>query len=209
MKISLIRDIDKAVRSDGVNIVPYGVINEINFKKQLDGSAKQLVDMGKFSLKTGGVTLLASVSDNYGVKKRSVFVFGGGKLIGICDMNAYDDKYSSAVGYKIFSVGSSKIGVLVDRDIYDPDAVKALAMCDASAIVNLYEGFSARKAEVLSEAYSYVYGVHFVHVSENSAYAYDCGGDKVFNENAENASFELSECKKCYEIKIKRKGVRK
>lgn len=187
-----------------INVIPFGTLGEIDFKKQLKGGAEELVKLGRFSLAAGDVTLLGCVSDNYGIKKRSVFAFERGKLTAICDMNCAEEGFSASTGYKIFNVGNQKIGVLVDKDVYSPMAVSSLAAVGCSAIINLYEGFSARKAEIAAEFYAFCYGVNFVLVSENAFLAFDSYGDKIITENGKAV---LPDLKICREVRLKKRGA--
>lgn len=189
-----------------INVLPFGCVGEINFKKQLDGSADELVKLGRLSLNLKGALLLGCVSDNYGVKRRSAFLFEKGRLRSICDMNAYEEGYACSFGYKIFSVGSKKAGVLVDKDLYSPAAVEALVSCGCDAIINLYEGFSGRKAELAAEFYSYVYGVNFVFVSENVFFAFDSDGNPLALTT--DKIVDLPDLKKCKEVRVKKRGLR-
>lgn len=188
-----------------VNLLPFGLTGEINFKKQLDGSAKELVDLGRLSSACGGLTVLGAVSDNYGVKRRSAFVFEKGRLCSICDMNVCEEGFSPSLGYKIFNAGGRKIGILADRDVYSPQAVQALALCGCDAIINLYAGFSGRKAEIAAEFFAYLYGVNFVFLSENSFMAFNPDGEPI-SLNADG-EIELPEVKKAHETRVKRRGL--
>ena len=87
---------------NAVNLLPFGQIGCVNFKNQLNGKGKELITLGKLSEKLGGITLVSAESDNCGIKRKSIFVFESGKLKAICDMNAQEEKYSPAHGYKIF-----------------------------------------------------------------------------------------------------------
>lgn len=203
MQVRVLKDF-KCTEKCEINVIPFGVIGEIDFKKQLSGGAEELVKLGRFSALAGDITLLGCVSDNYGIKKRSVFVFERGKLTSICDMNSAEEGFSPSAGYKIFSSGNRKIGVLVDKDLYSPMAVSSLAAVSCSVIIDLYEGFSARKAEIAAEFYAYAFGVNFVLVSENAFFAFDSYGDKILIENQKAV---LPDLKICREVRLKKRGA--
>lgn len=205
MRIRVLNSLNYPRSFCDVNILPFGVTGEISFKKQLDGSAKELVELGRLSSACGGLTMLGAVSDNYGVKRRSVFVFEKGKLCSICDMNACEDGFSPSVGYKIFNAAWRKIGVLTDRDVYSPQAVQALVLCGCDAIIDLYAGFSGRKAEIAAEFFAFLYGVNFVFISENSFLAF--GPDGELLDTRASGETVLPELKKAREVRVKRRGV--
>ncbi len=205
MKIKVIRDLNLADYSaECINVIPFGSFQEINFKRQMDGSSTDLVYAGRLSKKLGGLTFLGAETDNCGIKRRSVFIFEQGKLISICDQNRQTDKFSPAFGYKTFLFCGKKFGVLVDNDIYDTDAVKTLINSDCNAIINLYADFSARKAQISAEFYSFVFGVDFVLVAPNCNYAYLANGSLL--KQSDLKEFELPCEKKYREIRIKKRG---
>ncbi len=177
MQIRIVRNFKEyKEKLNCINLMPFEQTGIINFKKEIEGKGHDLVDLGRYSASLGGVTLAGGISDNCGLKRKSIFAFEKGRLNCICDMNRYEEKYSTASGYKIICYENKKIGILVDKDLYSPDAVKALILCGVGLIINLYEGISAKKAIVSSEFYSYVYGVDFIHISQNQEVAFDCYG---------------------------------
>ena len=205
MKIRIVTDFNTRLTSEeSVNLLPFGVLGEISFKRQMDGSASDLVTVGKLSKKLGGITLLGAETDNCGIKRRSVFVYENGKLVCICDQNCQIEKFSPAFGFKAFYLGGKKIGVLVDKDIYDVDAVKTLVYSDCNAIINLYADFSARKPEISAEFYSYVFGIDFLFVSPNANFAFNSNGEKLTQSN--QSQFEMTFEKKYRDTHVKKRG---
>lgn len=206
MKVRIINDLNANYRvQGGINVIPFGIIGEINLKRQMQGCATDLVTIGKLSKKLGGLTFFGAETDNCGIKRRSVFVYDEGKLVSICDQNRQTDKFSPSFGYKTFTVCGKKIGVLVDKDLFEVDAVKTLIYSDCCAIIDLYADFLTKKNEVASEFYSYVFGVDFVVAATDGTSAFFSSDKSFLQSNA--CEFELP-CEKRYsEIRIKRRGV--
>ena len=204
MQVRIIKDINESKeRQNCINLIGFEQTGIINFRKEIEGKGKDLVNLGKRSANLGGITLVGGISDNCGFRKKSIFVFENGRLNCICDMNKYEERYATSNGYKIISYQNKKIGVLVDKDLYSPDAVKALILCGVGLIINLYEGFSAKKAMVASEFYSYVYGVDFVHFSQNQLEAFDYYGMPC---QFEKDSVNLECCGFYKETKVRTRG---
>ncbi len=178
MQIRIIRKESEYVNKNCINVMPFGEIGTVDYKRQLRGEGKELVNLGRLSRKLGGVTLVGGISDNVGVMKKSVFVFKDSSLVSICDMNKQEERFSSSFGYKIIEFSGKKIGVLVDRDIFCVSAISSLVNCGVSLIINLYEGLCGKKAEIASEFYSYVFGVDFLCVSQNEAFAFNAFGER-------------------------------
>lgn len=169
---------EEYLQKDCINLVPFGLVERIDYRMQLRGNCKDLVFLGKLSKKWGGITLIGVESDNCNHVKKSVLVFEGSHLTAICDMNAYEEKFTPSFGYKTITFKGKKIGVLVDRDLFNPTAVSSFVNCGVSAIINLYEGFCANKPHVACEFYSYVYGVDVIYLAPNERFYYDAFGDR-------------------------------
>ena len=196
-------EIQQGLNKSDLTVIPFGVCEEINYRKQLSGSSKQLVTLGRVCKARGGILLVGATSDNCGIKRKSVFVFEEGKLISICDMNCYEQKLSSAYGCKIINASGVKIGVLVDKDLFLPEAIKAFTYCGCGAIINLYADLLPKKASVAAEFYSYVYGVDTAVVASDKNCAFNACGEQIrfFNEC-------VLTCKSNFkEVKIKKRGT--
>lgn len=199
MKVKIINEQNGELKKqNALNLIPFSQGGIINFKSEMQGLSKSLVNFGKISQGLGGITLVGAISNNCGINKKSVFVFNCGKLISICDMNACEEKFSGSHGLKIIPYENQKIGVLVDKDLFSLNAVSSLVTCGCSAIINLYKDFSTKKAVVASEFYSYIHSVNFVHYSQNQFCAFSCKGEKiepVFGEVVLENSPTFKECK--------------
>ena len=205
MRVKILNDIDdKIQRSDSIHLLNFGSVDRIDYKKQLSGSGKELVKLGRVSERLGGATLVGADSDNCGLLRKSVFIFNGGRLQAICDMNRAEDKYAPAFGYKTIDYLGKKIGILVDRDLYNPDAVKSLITCGVGAIIDLYEGLFTEKVKTACEFYAYVYGVDFIVCCKDKATAYNAYGEEI--SPLSNGVFGF-ECVGVYrESKCKKRG---
>lgn len=192
-------------KDDCINVVPFGFLKEINYKKQYDGSSDELVEAGRLSEKLGGTTVFGGVSDNLGIKKLSAFVFNGAKLVSICDMNDGDEKYSASFGYNILEICGKKTGIIVGNDVFCPDAVKALSLCGCVAIIDLYADFCENRARIAAEFYSFVYGVDFVAAGKKRSYYFASSGSG--GQIKHDCFIPLSCLKNYYEYRGKRRGA--
>jgi len=176
MIIRILHGLSDATTDAQLTVVPYGVVDEIDYRKELKGETKELVSLGRVNRKTGGHCLVCAPSDNHGLKRLSAFLFEGGKLISIFDLNDGNVKYSPSYGVGTFSAGGVKCGVLVGDDGYDPDLVKALSLCGTGVIINLYPDLLTEMHVISARFFSYVYGVDFIGVGKNSSVACRAGG---------------------------------
>ena len=191
MKIRIISEAKKYSKENCINVIPFGMVEAVDFRKQINGSGKELVELGRLAERLGGITLACAESYNCGIKKKSIFVFEGGRLTSICDMNEYQEKYTPSFGYKSIDFKGKKIGLLVDKDIYSTVAVNALVLNGNCAIINLYAGLLPEKAVIGGEFYAYIYGIDFLCVGKERATAFSAKGERVeLCEGGVNFTFE-------------------
>lgn len=187
-----------------INVIPFGFVKEVDYRRQLDGSSQDLVKLGKISKNLGGASLFGGISQNCGMRKMSVFVFEKSRLCAICDMNQPAEDYSTSFGYDVFNFDNKKYGVLVDEDLFLPDAVKALVMCNCSLIINLYAGILTNMAQNAAQFYAYVYGVNFIVAAQNESVAFDSLAKPI--KASADGSFYIETKNKYRDIKVKRRG---
>ena len=206
MKLRIIKQLENGYSHlEAVNVIPFGICPTVNVKSEISGSSEQLVTVGRLAKKLGGITLVCADSDNLGVLHRSVFIFDGAKLISVCNQNYVEQKFSPSFGFKTFKIGGKKIGVLVDRDIYEPDAVKTFVFSECDAIIDLYADFCALKAHVAAEFYSYVYGIDFAVISKEESFVYTSDGSFLKGDGI--SEFNLNCNREYCERKSKRRGM--
>ncbi len=192
-----------------LTVVPFGVIGEIDYKKELGGETKELVKLGHLSKKQGNACLFCAPSDNHGLKRLSAFLFEKGRLSSIFDVNDGSGKYSPSYGVGTFNVNGVKAGVLIGDDGFDCDLVKALSLCGCSAIIDIYPDFCNEKRENAACFFSYAFGIDYLSVGTDKTICCVAGGKK--NTGGKFGGTEIYElpCKRLYrEIKMKKPGSR-
>lgn len=189
---------------EAINVIPFGFVKEVDYRRQIDGSAQDLVKLGRISKSLGGASLFGGISQNCGMRKMSVFVFEKGRLCAICDINQPTEEYATSFGYDVFNFNNKKYGVLVGEDLFFPDAVKSLVMCNCSLIINLYAGILTNMAKKAAEFYAYVYGVNFIVAAQNESIAFDSLAVPI-NTTADGL-FYIDAKNKYRDVKVKRRG---
>ncbi len=202
-------DAFKVEESDNAEVIVFSFngIKELNYKKELKGETEELVKLGRLSGKTKSIVICGCVSDNYGTKKLSAIIADKGKIVGIADMTGISptDEYASGGGFKIISTSIGKIGVLVGNDLFSPQAVKSMSLCEADLIVNVYKTVDDYKPGVVMRSYSVLYGVPICVCAQNFSMA-SCKGETLFS-SPEGVHVHDIPTKKSYrEILSKQRG---
>ena len=168
------------------------IVKELSFvriKSELNGEDDLFLKMGDISKRIKGVCFFSLLTDFCGVFKKSVACYRSGKLVAIADMNEQEGKFSASYGLKSMTSGSLKFGVLVGRDILDIDRIRALALTENDAIINLSADILDFDNEKLVSTIAYLGGLTIVSVNQtkkvialNGGETLYSGRDKIFKQ---------------------------
>ncbi len=192
-------------------IFGFNFIGKINYKNELSGNEDKLLKITKLSKNCKKTIIGGAYTDNYGVVRKSALCADNGKILGITDMHvkSQDLLLSVGFGYKIYPTKSGKIGVLIDEDLYDFDAVKCMTMCDADVIVVVTDKQDKQKLDFLVRAYSFLFGIAIILVTPNGIIITDQKGELLTDENKKNVDLTLSMNKTYTVVMTKRRGLNK
>jgi hypothetical protein len=167
------------LKSANLAIFGFNGLQSVNYKSELSGKTSVLHNFASLSRTGQSVVISGTITDNYGIIKKSLAVADKGKLLGISDMNLNfnGSNLSLGGGYKVYFTSIGKIGVIVGSDLLDSDGVKAMALCEADIIICVSDTFSKAEEHFLLRAYSYLYGVPIILVTSNCVMASDINGE--------------------------------
>lgn len=152
---------------------------KVKYGKELSGQTEVLKTLCKLSEKSDKVIISGFDTDNYGIIRKSVGVFDGGKLLGISDMTTVfeDSGYMPGGGGKLYDTKIGKIGVAVGDDVYSFGLFKSLAVCGAEVIVSLSDFKRKEINSILIRAYSFLLGVPTLLLFNSGSYCANVKGE--------------------------------
>lgn len=187
----------------------FNSLGKVSYKCELSGVESKLSTLSSFSKKTGGVVIAGAVTDNYGILKKSVIIADKGKLLGISDavIGYGETAFQGGGTYKVYQTSACKIGVIVEEDVKNFDAVKSMSLCDADLIVIISSQEEKKEHNFLIRAYAYLFGVSVVLLTKTGIMASDIYGE-ICGKSLENKSNLIIPVKRQYVLtKTKRRGV--
>ena len=195
------------------DVILYGFngIKKISYKSELNGNEDTLAKLIKLSKTTKKIFLVATVTDNYGLLKKSVIIAENGKILGISDMNIKlnNSTFSISGGYRVYQTSMGKIGILICDDILDYEGVKAMTICDADIIVILSDESERPEYNFIIRAYSYLFGVPILLMSSTGILASDISGEIVSTSRDNICEIVLPTKKTFRLITTKKRGLKK
>ena len=195
---------------DSYDVIVFGFegLNKIRYKNELNGTESVLQNFASISKTSKKIIVSGAITDNYGVVRKSAVIVDNGKLLGISDMNlnVNSSGYSQGGGYRVYQTSKGRIGLIICDDIIDYDAVKSMSLCDADFII-VIESEEKPQYELLIRAYSYLFGVPIMLISNSNTIACDLTGE-ICGGSREKISEIILPTKKTYRVvQNKRRGV--
>lgn len=193
-----------------ISLFGFQLLDKVSYKYELSGEESKLPALSAFSRKTGGVVIAGAVTDNYGILKKSAVIADKGKLLGISDMVlGYDGSpYQGGGSYKVYQTSACKIGIVVDGDIKNFEAVKSMSLCDADLIVIISSKEEKKEYNFLIRAYAYLFGVSVILITKTGVLASDMSGE-ICGKSLEGKSNLIIPVKRQYVLtKTKRRGIK-
>ena len=178
----------------------FGVLGTVNYENELNGKSEKFEAMTRLSRECRCGVLSGCVTDSRGLKRKSVAVSYGGKLLGITDMRFVLDgeEYKSGASLGVYGVGGYRVGVCVENDLYFPDGIKSLSLCGCNIICAFVEQLLDGMPPQIARTYAYLFGVPFVLCAGGCAYFADVNG-VIASSNQPAAVFETNP-KNCYRV---------
>lgn len=191
---------------DNALIFGFNGISKVSYKSELSGKEDILTKLAGLTKRIGKVIISGTVTDNYGVIKKSAVIADNGKLLGISDMNAVSppSNYSCGGGHRVYQTSLGRIGIVIGNDFIDPEVIKAMALCDADFIVCLLTENQAQEHEFLVRSYAFLYGLPVLIVAKDGVLGADIYGE-IFGGFKEDVSHILLPTKKSYRLVTNKK----
>ncbi|MBQ9730028.1 MAG: hypothetical protein IJV80_04360 [Clostridia bacterium] len=192
-----------------VKVLAFGMqgLCEVAYERELCGETAYFEEVALLSREIGGVVICGCVTDTLGQKRKSAVVADKGKILGVSDAtNAFDGENSAGASLRVYETSQGRIGVLVERDLYFPEAVKALATCGSEIIVCPFGEMTGSIENVLARGYAFCYGVPIIVCGLGYAFCAGMAGDTLFASSDSPFTFSLSLEREYHLIETRSKG---
>lgn len=195
--------------NEKIAIFGFNGIDKISYKNELNCKENKLSNFAKLSKDSEKVLISGTITDNYGVLRRSAVIADKGKLLGISDMrlSVNDNGYTGGGVQRVYQTQAGRIGLLIGDDILDVDGIKAMSLCDADFIVAIASGEEKPQYNFLIRSYSYLFGVPILLINSTSVIASDLSGE-ICGKSLENHTKITLPIKKSYRLVLtKQRGT--
>lgn len=189
-------------------VVGFNGFGLISYKKELLGETEYFSDVARLSKALSSVVICGADTDTYGVFRHSAVVADNGKILGVSDMTHVIDQseFSPGANLTVYNTKKGKIGVIVCEDLFFPQVVKTLALCDADLIVCLLKRVENYIPQTLIRANAFTYGVPIALCAKNYACVADTCGQIAFQSSQDISITHIKTQKKYRLIKWRARG---
>ena len=193
-----------------VNLLCFGFngLGLVSYKKELKGETEYFHDVASLSRQTGGVVISGLDTDTYGVYRHSCVIADKGKILGVSDANFMLDEseFKSGGNLRVYDTSAGRIGVVVAEDVFYPEVIKTLSLCDADYIVSVFGRIENAMTQVMMRAGSFTGGLTICMLAENYLQASNAKGDLIFATSNGITVTDLKLEKEFHKITTRRRG---
>lgn len=201
-----LRTFQKREGQENADITLFGFngVGEVSYEKELKGETSFFEDAARLSKRDKNLVVFGCVTDTRGHKRKSVAVAENGRLLGVSDMlYTVDGECAPGVNLKAYETKIGKIGVVVARDLYFPETVKALALCGCSYILCPFDKPISPLERAYLCVYAHVYGLPIFLCGEGFGMVASPKGELVFS-SPHSPTLAVYEEEKAYHLVEKR-----
>lgn len=167
-----------------VDVVLFGfnAVGRVDYEKELKGESTFFEEGAKLSKRHKNVVVFGCVTDILGTRRKSVAVAENGRLLGVSEMlHTVDGECSAGANVKAYETKLGKMGVIVARDLYFPETIKALALCGCEWIVCPFDKRIKALDRSYISVYAHVYGLPILLCGDNFSMLASPKGEIIFS----------------------------
>ena len=141
-------------------VFPFQGGEEVSYERELRGETERFEGLARLSKHKNCAVVCGMTTDALGLKRRSVLVAEGGKILGVSDMvNVLDGTVNVGACVRVFETKSGRMGVVVEEDLYFFEVFKSLSLCGCDFIVCPFGGGVGETERVMLRAQAFCFGV--------------------------------------------------
>ncbi len=198
------------VSKSKLTVFGFNGLGLVSYKKELSGETEYFRDVATLSKQTDGVIICGCDTDTYGVFRHSAVIADRGKILGVSDMVHQIDstEFVSGGNFRVYDTSVGKIGLIIADDIYFPEVVRVLSLCDADLIVSIMGKIENGMPQTMIKAGSFCNGVPIALCSKNYCAVSDIRGN-IISAGSSDLTVTVKNEKDFRLISCRRRGLYK
>ena len=171
-------------RREGVDITLFGFngVAEVDYEKELKGETSYFEEAARLSKRDKNIVIFGCITNTHGHKRKSVAVVENGRILGVSDMlHAIDGECSAGANLKAYETKIGKVGIIVAKDLYFSETLKALALCGATLIICPFDRGITPLERAYVCVYAHAYGLPIFLCGEGFSMIASPNGELLFS----------------------------
>ncbi len=179
--------------SADVVVFSFNGLGVVSYKKELEGKEDKFVELAKLSKELNRPVLCGCDTDTFGVYRRSVAVADGGRLLGVSDClnEPVYSEFKCGSGVNSYKTSRGRIGVIVDKDVYDMSLFEKLSHEECDVIICVMKSVTDHLPEVMIRAGGVYAGVSAALCSLGYYSVTNAVGEIIFSGHKEEDFCEI------------------
>lgn len=196
------------LRQPDVLILSEGIVGECDLLKEADGSSNRFFQLANLSEELSCVLICGMDTSVCGILHRSAAVFDCGRLLGVSDMTytSEDTSYTPGGGFRVYDTTAGKIGVVVGEDLYVPEVLHTLALCESDVIVSIFGKIRTPIPQLMLRASAFCNGVYLCMSAKGYVQIADICGELACALDASMLEYHLDIVKDYRPVHTRKRG---
>ncbi len=199
--------------ASGCDVLFFGFngLGEVDYRSELDGGTSKLEDAAILSRELGCVVVSGCYTDSCGIRRKSAVVAEKGRILGVSDMlNTVDTSdFKSGGTLRVYNTSAGKLGILVAEDLYFPEIIETISLCDADVALCAFEEIEDFIPQLMMRSGAFVSGVAVCMCSAGAAQVAGVTGEVLMMSPKKECDFELSLEREYHLVGSRRRGFTK
>ncbi|MBO5927563.1 MAG: carbon-nitrogen hydrolase family protein [Clostridia bacterium] len=195
------------------NLVVFGFngMGLVSYKKELSGETDYFRDLAILSKQIKGVVISGCDTDSYGSFRHSAAIADCGKLLGVSDMVHLEEgsEFVPGAAFRVYDTSIGKIGIIIEDDLYFPEVVRVLSLCDADFIVCILKKIEDFMPQIMLRASAYSNGVSMSLCAKNYACVANANGKISALTKTGLLKTEVAKDKDYHLVSLRKRGMYK
>lgn len=178
MKVCVVSGGAQKLPACDIALFGFGYLGEVDYESELTGKTDKFEEAARLSRANGCAVVCGCKTLSRGALRKSAAVADRGKLLGITDMNHVfgGEDYKSGAYLGLYRAGGYRLGLVIENDIFFPEAARSLAACGCNVILACMESAGDGMPPMLARAYAYLYGVPVIMSAGGAAFFASASG---------------------------------
>ncbi len=203
----LAHDVER-LRQPDVLVLSEGIVEACDLLQEAEGTSSRFLQLADLSEQLSCVLICGMDTSVCDIVHRSAAVFDCGRLMGVSDMTytSEDTPYTPGAGVRVYETSAGRIGIVVGEDLYVPDILHTLTLCESDVVVSLFGKIRTPIPQLMLRASAFCNGVNICMSAKGYVQIADICGELVCALDASMLEYHLELARDYRPVHTRKRG---